>query len=71
MMRYSEYKMTMGSILSQIRHQLGPKVENSMVSYWCPKMECYVYIGQMKGEDEAAGGQEKEVALAAENEDPD
>ena len=18
-----------------------------MVSYWCPKMECYVYIGQM------------------------
>ena len=37
-----------------------------MVSYWCPKMECYVYIGQMQGEDEA--GQEKE-ALAAENEE--
>ena len=46
-MRYSDYKVNMGTILSQIRSKLGPKVENSMVSYWCPKMECYVYIGQM------------------------
>ena len=38
----------MGTLLSQLYGKLGPKAENSMVSYWCPKMECYVYIGQMK-----------------------
>ena len=51
-MRYSEYKVNMGTILGQIRSKLGPKVENSMVSYWCPKMECYVYIGQMQQAEE-------------------
>ena len=37
----------MGSLLEQLRSKLGSKFEGALVSYWCPKMECYVYIGRM------------------------
>ena len=36
-----------------------------MVSYWCPKMECYVYIGKMTEENETPNG-----ALAEESKAP-
>ena len=46
----------MGTILAQLKGKLGNKTENQMVSYWCPKMECYVYIGKMTEENEVATG---------------
>ena len=45
-MRYEDYKVSIASILAQLK-DLGPKVNNALVSYWCPKMECFVYVGQV------------------------
>ena len=45
--RYEDYKVKMSTIISQLGSQIGSQIEKSSVSYWCPKMECYVYIGQI------------------------
>ncbi len=45
--RYEDYKVKMGTIISQLGSQIGSQIEKSSVSYWCTRMECYVYIGQI------------------------
>ena len=54
----------MGTILAQLRGKLGTRTENQMVSYWCPKMECYVYIGKMTEENEVTNGASPEELKA-------
>lgn len=43
----------MGKVLSQIEGKLGSQAYDNMVSYWCQKMECYVYIGQFLQKEDA------------------
>jgi len=40
-------------------------VDKSSVSYWCPKMECYVYIGQVL-QDESAEEEKKATIVTLE-----
>ena len=42
-----------------------------MVSYWSPKMECFIYFGQMIPTSELGKEEEKVVSNEAQNEDPD
>ena len=62
----------MGAILSQIQDKLGQRVNNAMVSYWSPKMECFVYFGQMTPTNEQFKEEEKVIPNETQqNEDPD
>jgi len=43
-----------------------------MVSYWSPKMECFVYFGQMTPTNEQVKEEEKVIPNETQqNEDPD
>ena len=44
-MQYDDYVLNMGTILDQLRKEIAFKVNNYMVSYFCERMDCYVYVG--------------------------
>lgn len=43
--QYDDYVINMSAILDALKRDVAGKVNNYMVSYFCERMDCYIYMG--------------------------